>query len=202
MGDMASAEMYVMRRTRWPVLVALAICLGGCSDWKPRQGRTFDRIDRELTMGADQRKGAPQPEAVSQALLPPVVVEMPKLDGKPIEPRFDLSVVNAPAAQVFLSIVSGTRYGMVVHPQVKETMSIALRDVTVMEALDTIRELYGYDFKVNGTRILVQPPSIQTRVFQVNCKNSRRFFFSTFSFFRKFGFNLGLTKYVSFLSCK
>jgi len=102
------------------------------------------------------------------------VVEMPKIDGKPIEPRFDLSVVNAPAAQVFLSIVSGTRYGMVVHPQVKETISIALRDVTVMEALDTIRELYGYDFKVSGTRILVQPPSIQTRVFQVNYLMSQR----------------------------
>ena len=171
---MASADVGVIRLAGWAVLLAATTGLAACADWKPRQGRTFDRIDRELTASPDQRKGAPPPDAVAQALLPPVVVEMPKLDGKPIEPRFDLSVVNAPAAQVFLSIVSGTRYGMVVHPQVKETISIALRDVTVMEALDTIRELYGYDFKVNGTRILVQPPSIQTRVFQVNYLMSQR----------------------------
>ena len=163
--------------TRWATgvaLTALLAGLAGCANWEPRQGKTYDRIDRELTPGAAQRKGPPPPDAVAQALLPPVVVEMPKLDGRPIEPRFDLSVVNAPAAQVFMAIVSGTRYGMVVHPQVKETITVALRDVTVMEALDTIRELYGYDFKVNGTRILVQPPSIQTRVFQVNYLMSQR----------------------------
>ncbi len=170
----ARSDVGAMRLAGWAVLLAAITGLAACADWKPRQGRTFDRIDRELTASPDQRKGAPPPDAVAQALLPPVVVEMPKLDGKPIEPRFDLSVVNAPAAQVFLSIVSGTRYGMVVHPQVKETISIALRDVTVMEALDTIRELYGYDFKVNGTRILVQPPSIQTRVFQINYLMSQR----------------------------
>ena len=99
---------------------------------------------------------------------------MPKVDGRPIEPRFDLAVNNAPAAQVFMAIVSGTRYSMVVHPGVKDPISINLRDVTVFEALDTIREIYGYEYKVQGTRILIQPIGMQTRVFQVNYLMSQR----------------------------
>lgn len=159
--------------TRTIALLLLVLC-AGCNNFQPRQGKTLDRIDKELEAGAADRKSVKEADAVSQALLPPVVVEMPKLDGKPLEPRFDLAVVNAPAAQVFTAIVSGTRYSMVVHPQVKETISVTLKDVTVIEALDTIRELYGYDYKQVGSRILVQPASIQMRVFQVNYLMSQR----------------------------
>ena len=36
-------------------------------------------------------------------------------------------------------------------------MSVNLKDVTVLEALDTLRELYGYEYRVQGNRITVQP---------------------------------------------
>jgi MSHA biogenesis protein MshL len=99
---------------------------------------------------------------------------MPKVDGRPIEPRFDLVVSGAPANQVFMAIVSGTRYSMVVHPSIKEAISINLKDVTVFEALDTIREMYGYEYKLQGPRILIQPLGLQTRVFQINYLMSQR----------------------------
>ena len=47
-------------------------------------------------------------------------------------------------------------------------ISVNLKDVTIAEALDAIRELYGYDYRIDGTRIFVQPAGLQTRVFQVN----------------------------------
>ncbi|MBY0439354.1 MAG: secretin N-terminal domain-containing protein, partial [Burkholderiales bacterium] len=84
------------------------------------------------------------------------------------EPRFDLAVNNAPAAQVFLSIVSGSRYSMIVHPDIKDSISVNLKDVTVGEALETLRDLYGYEYRVTGNRIVVQPVTIQTRIYQIN----------------------------------
>src|SRR5258708_25910684 len=93
---------------------------------------------------------------------------MPSAAGVDLEPRFDLNVSNAPASQVFMSIVSGTRYSMLLHPEVSGTISVSLNDVTVEEALCAIRELYGYDYRVEGTRIYMQPAAIQTRVCQVN----------------------------------
>src|SRR5438552_2766395 len=93
---------------------------------------------------------------------------MPKVPGAPVEPRFDLVVNTAPAQQVFMSIVSGTRYSMIVNPAVGGTLSLNLKDVTVREALEAIREVYGYEFRVDGTRIYVESAGLQTRVFQVN----------------------------------
>jgi len=116
---------------------------------------------------ATAQKGS-QPNAVREALLPPLRAEMPKAPGAPIEPRFDLVVNAAPARQVFMSIVSGTRYSMIVNPAVSGTLSLNLKDVTVREALEAIREVYGYEFRLDGTRIYVESAGMQTRVFQVN----------------------------------
>jgi MSHA biogenesis protein MshL len=115
-----------------------------------------------------ERKPESRPEAVDKALLPPLRMEMPSARGQPIDPRFDLSVNNAPASQVFMSLVSGTRYSMLVPPSLSGSISVNLKDVTLREALDSIRELYGYDYKIDGMRIMIQPAGMQTRLFQVN----------------------------------
>jgi MSHA biogenesis protein MshL len=88
--------------------------------------------------------------------------------------RFDLSVNNAPAAQVFMQIGTGTPYSMLVTPEVAGNVSVTLKNVTVLEALESLRDLYGYDFKVNGTRVLVLPNTVQSRLFRVNYLPGRR----------------------------
>jgi len=142
--------------------------IGACATPPRETGTTYDSAKKEMSNAARAQQTSAQAEDVGKALLPPLTVEMPKVDGRPIEPRFDLAVNNAPAGQVFMAIVSGTRYSMVVHPGVKDQISVSLRDVTVFEALDTIREVYGYEYKVQGNRILVEPLGLQTRVYQVN----------------------------------
>jgi MSHA biogenesis protein MshL len=152
---------------------AAALCACG---HPPRQAGVDPAILAEVDAGA--RKPPPPPSAVSEALLPPARMDMPDLRGQPLEPRFDLSVNNAPAAQVFMSIASGTRYNMLVHPQVSGALSLNLKDVTIREALDAVRELYGYEYKIEGTRIFIQPAGLQTRIFQVNYLTGQRRGFS------------------------
>ena len=149
-------------------LAAVALLLiAGCAQngtMKPHYESALSELDK----AAAAKGNVKQSEAVSQALLPPLVVEMPRSEGRSPESRFDLAVNNAPAAEVFMAVASGTRYSMVVNPSIKEKLSINLRDVTVFEALDTIRDVYGYEYKVQGNRILIQPVSMQTRMFVIN----------------------------------
>ncbi|MGH8633124.1 MAG: secretin N-terminal domain-containing protein, partial [Burkholderiales bacterium] len=148
--------------TRKLLMLAIAMAAAGCADhYWTRRDATRDRINAEMDKAVEER--------AQRAMLPPLVVEMPRdLEARPLEQRFDLNVSNAPAAQVFLAIVTGTRFSMVVQPDVRESISINLKDVTVLEALDTLRELYGYEYRVQGNRITVLPIGLQTRVFQVN----------------------------------
>lgn len=155
------------------LIVLAALGLTACESRKFKQDVVLEQLEADVKQAAQARVKPAQPDAVSQALLPPLTVEMP-IAGKPIEPRFDLVVNNAPANQVFMALVSGTRYSMLVHPDIKEMLSVNLKDATMYEALEAIRELYGYEYKTQGTRIYIQPVTLQTRLFQVNYLAGRR----------------------------
>ena len=90
------------------------------------------------------------------------------------EPRFDLALNNAPAAQVFMQLSMGSNWQVLVGPEVAGNVTLQLRDTSVPEALEALRELYGYDYRISGRRIYVQPNTVQTRLFHVNYLPGRR----------------------------
>lgn len=151
-------------------LFSICLCLlslAGCAT-SNQQSPAADAIKQAMNQAVQSGAQSGKPDAVNDALLPPLHAAMPQLDNKPVETRFDLSVSNTPASQVFMGIISGTRYSLLLHPDVAGNISLNMKDVTVFEALEAIREMYGYDYKVDGTRIYIQPLTMQTRIFQVN----------------------------------
>lgn len=145
------------------------LLLGACTTNPPRDTSTLDHINTELQHAGQVSTPTPAvPESVSNSLLPPLRIAMPKASAKQLEQRFDLVVNEAPANQVLMGIVSGTRYSMLVHPDVKGNISVNLKDVTVFEALDAVRDLYGYDYRLEGSRIFVMKPGLQAKVYKVN----------------------------------
>lgn len=152
------------------IFITVIMSLAGCAS-QPGQHGTYDLINAE--MGKAASVSPAQPDAVAAALLPPLQIEVPKA-RQPMEERFSLTFNNVPASQFFMSLVSGTRYNMLVHPEVTGSISANLKDVTLFEALDAIRELYGYDYTVEGTRIVIKPLTLQTKVFQVNYLTGNR----------------------------
>lgn len=143
--------------------------LGGCAaDHALRTPDVSATLRAELP--APKPQAAAVPARVSDALAepPPPTVALPP------ESRLDLLVNQAQARDVFLAIVADTRYSMLMHPDVKGTLSVTLRGVTVREALESIRDVYGYDFKMDGRRITIYAPTLQTRIFTINYPNSQR----------------------------
>ena len=121
----------------------------------------------------------PAPPKPPSGVIPTKVMDAlgeppPKPTPPPPEPRLDLLVTNAKVRDVLLAIVADTRYSMLMHPDVSGTISVTLRGVTVVEALEAIRDVYGYDFRLEGRRITVYAPSLQTRIFTINYPHALR----------------------------
>ncbi len=157
-------------------LPLLGLLLAGCATPPPASSTdAMTRIREEMRRATAQEpvKAANRPDAVDRALLPPLQIE-PSRPAPPPEPRFDLAVSNAPAQQVFVSLASGSRYSMLVGPEVTGNVTVNLKNVTVREALDALREMYGYEYRMQGTRIYIQPNTLQTRIFQVNYLAGKR----------------------------
>ena len=160
-------------RPMFKLLFALLIlAMAGCAVQPRAPGQTFDRIGEEM-QGAVGSRSKGTDDVLGQAMLPPLQLDLPA-SAQSVEPRFDLAVSNAPAAQVFMALVSGTRYSMLVAPEVAGNVTVNLKSVTVREALETLRDLYGYEFRFQGTRIHIQPNTMQTRLFQINYLANKR----------------------------
>jgi len=166
-----------------PLVLALTLALAGCKT--PPANTTYDAIRGELAASPAnpaRRPAAPAVDAaVADALLPPassLATQLPK--ARPaLEERFNVSFNNVPAQQFFRSIVAGTRYNILVHPEVGGTITVNLKDVTLQETLDAVREMYGYDYRIEGTRISIKPLTMQTRMFHVNYLVGKRAGLST-----------------------
>jgi MSHA biogenesis protein MshL len=117
---------------------------------------------------------SPPPQAVQDAVLESARETAPLARPANIEPRFNLTVNNAKAAEVFMGMVTGTPYSMLVHPDVVGTLTLNLKNVTVPEAMEAVRALYGYEYEVQGKRIIVPSPTMQTRMYTLNALAMQR----------------------------
>ena len=96
-------------------------------------------------------------------------------DSAASEIRFDVTVENAPAPAFFQGLVAGTRYNMLVHPEVGGRISLQLKQVTIEEVLEAARDLYGYDYRRTRSGFMVLPATVQSRVFHLSYLDLKRF---------------------------
>lgn len=109
------------------------------------------------------------PIEVADALLP-----APAPAPAAVEPRFDVNVFEAPARGFFMSLVEGTRYNMVLQQDVKGSITLDLKNVTVPEVMAAVQEAYGYEYRATPYGFVVLGETLATRVFQVNYLNLQR----------------------------
>lgn len=115
----------------------------------------------------------PIPEEVNSALLPQMTIG---IDGnsEAIEPRFDVRVRNARARDFFLSLVEGTQNNIVVEQSVSGRISLELKNVTVSEVIEVVRDIYGYDYEKVGTTYRIYPNEVRTEIIKVDYLNLTR----------------------------
>lgn len=156
------------------LMVALSgAFLAACSQQQALRVETYDRIKQEMEAAAASKPTAQaQQDALNRAMVPPLQIDAPAQPKA--EPRFNLAVNNAPVSQVLTALVSGTSYSMIFPPELSGSVSLNLKNTTVREALDTLRDVYGYDYRIQGNRIIVQSNTLQTRIFRINYLANRR----------------------------
>jgi len=164
---------------RHPSIILLACLLSACAATHTREMAQQNRQSIDDAMAEAAAVVIPEVEAPSAEilddLLPGSDISVPGLQADVRqETAFDISVSNAPARLFFMSLVRDTNINMVVHPSVSGDISLDLKNVTVSEVMQLTREVYGYEYRQNGTGYIVLPARIQSRVFPVNYLNVSR----------------------------
>ena len=160
-----------MRRALAPSFVLVAL-LVGCATSNPEAPK-----EEPFEGGAEVPPAAEPalPDEVRESLMPSFsLAGRGEESGATNEPRFDVTVDRAEARQFFMSLVEGTPYSIALAPGVAGEISLALRDVTVEEVLDTLQQAYGYGYEKTRTGFMVLPAGLRTRVFHLDYLNLQR----------------------------
>ena len=165
--------MNTLRRMK-PGTCVVALLVVACQSTASRDNPVAGEIAQVLEEAiASQPAPAAPPAEVESALLPSIAVDVGEVDA-PLQQRFTISVNAVPASQFFMSLVEGTGFNMVVHPGVEGTITLDLKDVTVPEVLDIVRNVHGYEYQRTPVGFEVLPSRLGTRIYPVNYLNVRR----------------------------
>ncbi len=152
-------------------LTFILLTLSACQSQQTRQAVLGD-IEKVVKDSIDTNTAqSAVPDNVANALIPTIQLSTSEIPDIEDEQKFDISVNNVPADQFFLSLVDGTSYNMVVHPEVTGTITLNLSNVTVPEVMEAAREVYGFEFVSTRYGFNVLPARLQARIYQINYLN-------------------------------
>ncbi|MBF0455825.1 MAG: pilus (MSHA type) biogenesis protein MshL [Magnetococcales bacterium] len=146
------------------LLALMPVVVSGCAGGKEAGNRgphePFADLRSQLLDGAainalvDNRRDDDQKEAFKQGVgirLDPVSSSVKAIKATREEARFDLSVQAVEAQAFFQNLVKDDPLvSIVVHPQVKGTLSLELKGVTVAEVVDIACEMYHFECRPFG----------------------------------------------------
>lgn len=90
------------------------------------------------------------------------------------EPRFSVQAKQMPAADFFAQLTDESPYSLVVHPDVRGSISVTLRDVTLQETLDVVQDIYGFDIRKEGRVFRVYPAGLRVETLTLDYLALRR----------------------------
>ncbi len=144
--------------------IAMMLLLSACARQDTVPSLADEMYDNAL---AGKESGPEVPDYINQALLNSSSSST-SANVTPVEKRFDVTVKEIPAKAFFLSLVADAGVNVVTHPEVSGTISLDLRNVSVLEVLSVVRDIYGYEYKLKDGIYTIFPRALRTEIFSIN----------------------------------
>lgn len=150
------------------IAIATSLALTGCASESPLRLKSDNQVGFISPQSALEQK-----PALAAAQLGELRQALRSAQPVPVKPvaetkRFNLAVKDLAAAAAYQAIGEQAGLNVIVSPEVQERVTISLRNVTAVEALETLREVYGLEFEFASGRIKISKPKLSSKTFQLD----------------------------------
>lgn len=162
-------------------LMVASLLISACSAvTKEHAGSTAgNQMEDTLKQGIDNnqklanQKSKKTPNSVNQSLVPQMNIQSPDDDNSQ-DKTFNVQVDNVSAKKFFRGLVEDTSLNIVVNPKVEGNITLHLKNVTIPQVLQAVKNAYGYQYEKTHYGYQIKPREIKTRVFNLDYLNVQR----------------------------
>ena len=169
-----------MRRIFFVGLVAVLLLQASCQTKAPKYKTPLEIAKDTMVAGVkanadDQKKRNDKtlPVSVKNALMPKVG-DSDTAHNTLYNKKFTIRVDNISALVFFNNMRKATNNNIVVDPKITGNISLDLKDVTIPQIFQAVRDNYGYEYTKTSFGFEVTPPQLQSRLFRVNYLDIKR----------------------------
>ena len=151
------------------IVIAIGASLAGCettrSALEPNDIKAS--LQAELARPNTAEQSWTVPAEVNAELLP----ELSSHDDlrlNVVDPRIDITANSVAAKQFFGSLLKGSKYNLIVNPDVSGRITLLLHDVTIAETMAAVADMYGYDIQLQGSTYRVNGAGLRTESIPMN----------------------------------
>lgn len=145
-----------MDRRKLIIGCCLGILLSSCTSNQQIDGFKSDIEALQAVVNDASEAPAAEPEAVPRS---PVIAPAA---------RFDVAVENTPIKMFMAGLITDSALNVVIHPDVVGSVSLSLKNVTVVDVLEILRDVYHLHMEVSGNLVRIMPDVMQTKVFSLD----------------------------------
>ncbi|MCG3730091.1 pilus (MSHA type) biogenesis protein MshL [Vibrio cincinnatiensis] len=141
------------------VIGVVVTALVGCSMGHRDPVEIKESLNQSINE-ANSRSLEELPESVEADLMPDLN-EQTQASQQNVQ-RFRIQANGVEAKAFFASLVKNSEFSVAIHPAVEGRITVNLSNVTLDEALNVVRDLYGYEVEKIGKVIQVYPSGLRT----------------------------------------
>lgn len=152
-------------KVRNVIISFMVASLAGCSMGHRDPVEIKQTLDQSINENGGQLL-ADLPASVQADLMPNLSAPSIEID-EPVK-RFRVKANGVSAKAFFTSLVKGTEYSVVIHPNVSGRITMNVNDVTLDEVLSSVEDLYGYEIVKSNKILQIYPATIRTETIPID----------------------------------
>lgn len=152
-------------KVRNVIISFMVASLAGCSMGHRDPVEIKQTLDQSINENGGQLL-ADLPASVQADLMPNLSTPSIEID-EPVK-RFRVKANGVSAKAFFTSLVKGTEYSVVIHPNVSGRITMNVNDVTLDEVLSSVEDLYGYEIVKSDKILQIYPATIRTETIPID----------------------------------
>ena len=82
--------------------------------------------------------------------------------------RYNIQAVDTSMRAFFEALARNSSQNILVRPDLSGRISVTIRNVTLEDTLESLRDLYGYDFRRTARGYVIAPAALQSRLFHLD----------------------------------